>query len=85
MATTAIGYLRAKNLMVQLDWKAEVTITQEGEFVSFVVYHPKQPNRYNVRRDSAKKLMAECRVVCSKTMRTAIMCYDHDGSDEELI
>lgn len=82
----AIGYDRAKNLMKQLDWKMRVTM--DGEDLQHVeLYHPKNPTTYPVRRDSYKKLYPECRVIgtAGEDYRTAILCYDHVGSDEALI
>ena len=81
-----IGYEKAKNLMKQLDWKLRVTM--DGENVEKVeVYHPKRITVYTVRKDSYKRLYGECRVICSdpNDPRTAILCYDHEGSNEELI
>jgi len=83
-----IGYEHAKNLMVQLDWKAKVTMdisSHDTVLERVTLYHPRRENTYNVRRDSAKRLLAECRVCGRVDDRTAIMCYDHDGSNEELI
>lgn len=81
-----IGYKRAKNLMMQLDWKLRVTMNRETlELQHVEIYHPKQPTVYSVRRDSARILLAECRVIGPANMDTAIMCYDHDGSNEDLI
>lgn len=81
-----IGYENAKNLMKQLDWKLRVTMDGE-ELVKVEVYHPKRPTVYTVRKNSFKRLYKECRVVGSapNDARTAILCYDHDGSNEELI
>lgn len=82
----AIGYERAKNLMRQLDWKLRVTM--DGENVEKVeIYHPKQNAIYTVRKDSYKRLYKECRVICAapNDPHTAILCYDHDGSNEQLI
>ena len=82
----AIGYLRAKKLMVQLDWKMRVTMEQDLLTITKIeLYHPKSSTVYSVRRDSGKKLMAECRVCSRKDDETAILCYDHGGSDEDLI
>ena len=79
-----IGYERARNLMMQLDWKMRVQM--EGEVVEHIeVYHPLRPNTYTVRKDSGRKLMASCRVCGHVDDQTAILCFDHDGSDESLI
>lgn len=79
-----IGYEKARNLMRQLDWKMLVTMI--GDSVEDIkLYHPKQPNRYKVRIDSGRKLMAECRVIGSQDYRTAILGYDWDGTDDNLI
>lgn len=81
-----IGYEKAKNLMKQLDWKLRVTMNGE-ELVKAEVYHPKQTNTYTVRKESYKKLYQECRVIgpAPGDDRTAILCYNHDGSNEALI
>ena len=81
----AIGYEKTKNLMKQLDWKLRVTM--EGEDLQRVeLYHPKYPTVYLVRRDSYKRLYPECRVVGQgENSRIAILCYDHTGSNEDLI
>lgn len=80
----AIGYERARNLMRQLDWKMRVTML--GESVEGIeVYHPRQPNAYKVRMDSGRKLITECRVCGRVDDCTAVLCYDHDGSNESLI
>jgi hypothetical protein len=79
-----IGYQKAKNLMVQLDWKMAVTVKGE-DIISITLYYPKQPNKYTVRRDSGKKLMKECWVCGHLNMETAVMCYDHEGSNPDLI
>lgn len=80
-----IGYEKAKNLMKQLDWKLRVTM--DGEDLQGVeCYHPKQPAVYSVRKDSYKKLYPECRIVGQgENCREAILCYDHAGSNEDLI
>ena len=84
-----VGYEYARNLMRQLDWKLRVTITASatrGLNVDHIeIYHPKQDHSYTVRRDSGKRLMQECYVCGHVDDRTAIMCYDHDGSNPELI
>lgn len=81
-----IGFERAKNLMKQLDWKMLVTMNRHTMEISKIeVYHPLQPNTYAVRRDSGRKLMELCRVIGPKTEDTAILCYDHEGSNEALI
>ena len=52
----AIGYLRAKKLMVQLDWKMRVTMEQDLLTITKIeLYHPKRSTVYSVRRDSGKK------------------------------
>lgn len=79
-----IGYEKARNLMQQLDWKMLVTMICDS-VEEIVLYHPKQPNRYKVRIDSGRKLMAECRVIGSKDYRTAILGYDWDGTNDALI
>lgn len=80
-----IGYEKAKNLMKQLDWKLRVTMEGE-ELRSVEIYHPKQQNLYQVRKDSYKKLYAECRVIGQgENSSVAILGYDHDGTNEELI
>lgn len=80
----AIGFEQARNLMRQLDWKMRVTMN--GESVDGIeLYHPKQPRTYKVRMDSGRKLITECRVCGRVNDRTAILCYDHDGSNERLI
>ncbi len=79
-----IGYERARNLMRQLDWKMEVTM--HGDEVEHLeLYHPLRPTRYVLRRDTGRKLISECRVCGSRDGQTAIMCFDHDGSNESLI
>ena len=79
-----IGYMKAKSLMVQLDGK--MAVTMEGEtLIRIKLYHPNQQDTYVVRKDSGKRLMAECRVCGRKTDTTAILCYDHDGANEDLI
>ena len=79
-----IGYQTAKNLMVQLDWK--LAATMEGEtLIRIELYHPDQETVHVVRKDSGKRLIAECRVCGRKSDATAILCYDHDGSNENLI
>lgn len=80
-----IGYEKAKNLMKQLDWKLRVTM--EGEELRRVeIYHPKQQNVYQVRKDSYKKLYPECRVIGQgENSSVAILGYDHDGTNEDLI
>lgn len=81
----AIGYEKAKNLMKQLDWKLRVTM--EGEDLQRVeVYHPNRPIAYPVRKDSFKKLYPECRVIGhGEYAEIAILGYDHDGTNEDLI
>lgn len=82
----AIGYEKARNLMRQLDWKMRVTM--DGENLQRVeLYHPKRPTVYPVRKDSYKKLYPELRIIgrAKEDDRTAILCYDHDGSNEDLI
>lgn len=80
----AIGFEQARNLMRQLDWKMRVTMN--GESVDGIeLYHPKQHRTYKVRMDSGRKLITECRVCGRVNDRTAILCYDHDGSNERLI
>lgn len=83
MKRVAIGYGRARNLMRQLDWKMKV-VTGEDNVERCEVYHPLRPNRYKVRADSAAKLLRECRVV-KRDGNTAILCYNSDGSNEDLI
>ena len=79
-----VGYQKAKNMMVQLDWK--MAVYMEGEdIISITLYHPKQENRYVVRRESGKKLMKECWVCGHLDMNTAVLCYDHEGSNPDLI
>lgn len=80
-----IGYEKAENLMKQLDWK--MRYTAHGEDVEKIeLYHPKRPTVYAVRKDSGKKLLKECRVICRcENDETAILCYDHAGSNEDLI
>ena len=80
-----IGYEKAKNLMKQLDWK--MRFTAHGEEVRAIeIYHPCRPTVYGVRRDTGQKLLKECRVICrGENNDTAILCYNHDGSDENLI
>ena len=84
MALSAIGYERAKGLMIRLDWKARVTMDCE-RFVRMEVYDPVQKDFFLVRRDSARRLIPECRVCGRVNDETAILCYDHDGADEDLI
>lgn len=83
---SAIGYGKAKNLMVQLDWKLRVTMDNE-ELRRVEIYHPKQPNVYTLRKDSYKRLYPECRIIgrAKDDDRVAILCYDHDGSNESMI
>ena len=79
-----IGYEKARNLMAQLDWKMLVTMI--GESIEKIeLYQPRQEERHTVRIDSGRKLMAECRVCGRHNDMTAILCYDHDGSDEILL
>lgn len=80
----AIGYEQAKNLMYQLDWKM-VAKTSDSGVEHIELYHPKQKNRYTVRIDSGVKLLRKCRVVKRINSHTAILCYNHDGSNEDLI
>ena len=81
----AIGYLRARNLMKQLDWKLRVTMDGE-ELQRVEIYHPNHPTVYSVRRDSYKKIYPECRVIgCGEFAEVAILGYDHDGTNEKLI
>ena len=43
-------------------------------------------NLYQVRKDSYKKLYTECRVIGrGENSSFAILGYDHDGTNEELI
>lgn len=79
----AIGYMRARNLMRQLDWKMKV-VAGADKVESYEVYHPLRPNRYKVRSDSAAKLLRECRVV-KRYGAAAILCYNSDGANEDLI
>ena len=79
-----VGYQRGKNLMKQLDWKLKVT-TSRGRVDKVVIYHPKQPKAYTVRRDSRGRLLSECRVCKRVDDDTLIFCYDHDGSNEAMI
>ena len=81
-----VGYYFARYLMKDLDWKLRVTMN--GENIEAVkLYHPESSSIYTVRRDSFKRFYGECRVVCAdpNDPRTAILCYDHNGSDESLI
>lgn len=82
---SVIGYEKAKGLMKQLDWK--MRLVAHGENVEKIeLYHPKRPTVYAVRKDSGKKLLKECRVICrGDSDDTAILCYDHAGSNENLI
>lgn len=82
---TVIGYTKARNLMRQLDWKMRVTM--EGELITRTeVYHPKaNPAGYVVRKDSGVKIMAECRVIGRVDDSTAILGFDWDGTDDNLI
>ena len=80
----AIGYERARNLMRQLDWKMRATTNEQG-VKSMELYHPLRPNKYKVRSDSGAKLLRECRVVKRIDSKTAILCYDSDGSNEAMI
>lgn len=79
------GYEKAKLLMKQKDWKLRVVM--DGEDLQQVqLYHPGAPDVYAVRKDSFKRLYPECRIVGrGEDDRTAILCYDHAGSDESLI
>lgn len=80
-----IGYARAKALMVQLDWKMLITLDENLGIQKAQLYHPKQKEIYTVRKDSGKQLLVECRVCGRKNDQTAILCYNHDGADENLI
>lgn len=82
----AIGYEKAKNLMEKQDWKMRVTMDGEA-LLRVELYHPNRPNIFPMRKDSYKKLYPECRVIgtAGEDYRTAVLCYDHDGSNEELI
>lgn len=82
---STIGYEKAKNLMKQLDWKARVTMSRKLVIQRAELYHPKQSHTYVLRRDSAKRLLPECRVCGRDNDETAILCYDHPGSNEDLI
>lgn len=55
----AIGYGRARNLMRQLNWKMQVTTSENG-IEKIVLFHPMQDHEYTVRLDSGRKLMREC-------------------------
>ena len=80
-----IGYEKARNLMKQLDWKLRVTMDGD-EIVKAEVYHPNRSAVYTVRKDSYKKLYPECRVIGrGECDEVAILGYDHDGTNEELI
>lgn len=81
-----IGYDKAKALMVQLDWKLRVTMNGE-ELTKVELYHPNRQTVHVVRKDSYKRLYKECRVICAdpKDPCAAILCYDHEGSNEEVI
>lgn len=80
-----IGYEKARNLMRQLDWKMRVTM--DGELITRTeVYHPKaNPAGYVVRKDSGVKIMAECREIGRVDDSTAILGFDWDGTDDNLI
>lgn len=72
--------------MKQLDWKLQVTANLKTfEFISVELYHPIQRNRHRVRRDTAKRLLVECRVCGRLDDETAILCYDHDGADKNMV
>ena len=75
-----IGYAYARNLMCQIKWQARVTMDQEMNLIRMEVFHPEQPNTYNVRRDAAKKLIRECKVEGSESHETAIMVFDFDNA-----
>jgi len=80
-----IGYERARGLMRQLDWKLRVTM-KDNALQGVECYHPKQKTVYTVRRDSYKRLYPECRLIGrGRDDQEAILCYDHDGSNESLI
>lgn len=81
-----IGYEKAKALMVQLDWKLRVTMDGE-DLMRAELYHPNRHTVHTVRKDSYKRLYRECRVIgpAPGDDRTAILCYDHDGSNEKMI
>lgn len=77
---------RARNLMKQLDWKLLLVVDNDTLEVEFaVLYHPLQANAYRLRRNSAKKLLSECRVIGAVTDEITVLCYDHDGSNEKTI
>lgn len=80
----AIGYVKAYNLMKQLDWKAKVKIICNS-VESMELYHPLRPSRYKVRIDSATKVLASCRKVKDIDSISSIWCFDSDGSNESLI
>lgn len=81
----AIGYTEARNLMMQLDWKAKVT-TICGSVERIELYHPKRPGKEKrVRIDSGLKLISYCRTIKRIDPITEIMCYDWDGSNEKMI
>lgn len=83
MPYRVIGYDEAKNLMKQLDWKMALTMV-EGLITEVEVYHPISKGRHKVRKDAAKKLCPELRVICSRDHFTAILGYDHDGTRDEV-
>lgn len=78
-----IGYEKAKNLMKQLDWKMKVVTDDEGVEIC-ELYHPLRPTRYKVRKDSAAKLLRKCRMI-KRDGNAAVLCFNHDGSNEALI
>lgn len=84
----AIGYEKARNLMRQLDWKMRVTsriVDYDVQIESIELYHPLREGVYRVRKDMGLKLMGECRVCKADGKFVSILCYDHDGSNEDLV
>ena len=80
-----IGYKEAKRLMEQQGWKARVTM-RNGVLQAAELFLPDCPTVHTIRRDSAKRLIPECYVYGRGTNDDiAILCYDHNRSNEDLV
>lgn len=78
----AIGYGRARNLMRQLNWKMQVTTSENG-IEKIVLFHPMQDHEYTVRLDSGRKLMRECVVHHRVDNMVVVLEYNRTEAEAE--
>ncbi len=72
-----LGYSKAKSMMKYQGWQLLVTVDRSTTKLERAkLIHQSEQTQYRIRRDSAKRLMQECYVVCARGYDSAVMALN---------